>query len=144
MRRINRCLNTKLFELGKRSVQLEELNSKLQKILPLSLQTHCHVGSFTAGCLVIVVDNAVWASELRYILPELRDKLRSEAGIYQLSSIKSTVTTINVSTVSKPIPSRPPLSEEACKTLIESGDQCSYDPLKRALHNLARHGKTKN
>ena len=74
MRRINRCLNTQLLDICQRTVQLEELNSKLLGYLPQVLQEHCHVGSFNRGCLVIVVSDSVWASQLRYSIPELRDK----------------------------------------------------------------------
>src|SRR5262245_61124963 len=93
MRRINRCLNTRLVEICQRNIQLEELNFKLGTYLPPSLQAYCRVGSFNKGSLVIVVNDAAWASQLRYMLPELRDKLRKEAGIYQLSAIKIAIAT---------------------------------------------------
>lgn len=135
MRRITQCLNTRLIEICKRAVQLEELNSKLYAYLPLSLQEHCHVGSFTGGCLIIVVSNAVWASELRYSLPALRDTLRKEAGIYQLSSIKVTVATLEATPSAKDNLSLS-LSSKAREAIIACGEQCSYEPLKRALAQL--------
>ena len=137
MRRINRCLNTRLIDICKRTVQLEELSSKLSSFLPPNLQTHCHVGSFNGGCLVIVAADSVWASELRYILPDLRDKLRIEAGIYQLTSIKLTVSTITAALPAKKTTKTPSLSSNARNTIIAGGDQCSYAPLKDALHELA-------
>ena len=137
MRRINRCLNTRLVEICKRTVQLEELNSKLIGYLPPSLQEHCHVGSFNGGCLVIVANNPVWASQLRYSVPELRDKLRKEAGIYQLTSIKVTVAAVEVAHFAKRNTTTPTLTTKARETLIAGGDQCSYQPLREALHGLA-------
>lgn len=135
MRRINRCLNTRLLDICRRTVQLEELNSKLYGYLPSSLQEHCHVGSFNNGCLVIVASDSVWASQLRYSVPELRDKLRSEGGIYQLSSIKVTVMTQETHVIKHSNP--PLLSSKARDTIIAGGDQCNYLPLKNALHHLA-------
>ncbi|WP_019215256.1 DUF721 domain-containing protein [Legionella tunisiensis] len=88
MRPINRCLNPQLLAICQRAIQLDELNSKLKLYLTPPLSEHCQVGSFNKGCLMLTVTNAAWATELRYSLPVLRDKLRQEAGIYQLTSIK--------------------------------------------------------
>ena len=137
MRRINRCFNNRLIEICQRTVQIEELNSKLFGLLPASLQDQCHVGSFNRGCLVIIVSNPVWASQLRYLIPELRDKLRKEAGIYQLSSIKITMATLETILSSKPSP-QPQLSTKARKSILEGGEQCAYEPLKQALYHLAK------
>lgn len=135
MRRITQCLNPRLIEICKRTVQIEELNAKLYAYLPLSLQKHCHVGSFIGGCLVIVVSDAVWAAELRYSLPALRDALRKEAGIYQLSSIKITVAPLESAPPAK-YREKPPLSSKAREAIIACGEQCSYEPLKQALAQL--------
>ncbi len=141
MRRLTQCLNPRLTEICKRAIQLEELNSKIYTYLPSSLQKHCHVGSFTNGCLVIIVNDAVWASELRYSLPNLRDALRKEAGIYQLSSIKINITTLKTTTpVVKP-KNFTSLSTQARDIITACGDQCNYEPLKQALAHL---GRTKN
>ena len=138
MRRINRCLNTRLIDICQRTVQLEELNLKLLHYLPESFHEHCHVGSFNRGCLAIVADDAVWASQLRYVIPELRDNLRAKAGIYQLSSIKVTVaTTVITSSTTSVNPNPPQLSTKARDTIHDLGNHCNYLPLKQALHHLA-------
>lgn len=140
MRRINRCLNPRLIEICKRSVQLEELNAKLRTYLPEALQEHCHAGSFNRGCMVIVASNPVWASQLRYSIPELRDKLRKEAGIYQLTSITIAVSQEKETGVTKRS-NTPKLSNQARKAIIASAAHCSFAPLKEALHHL---GSIKN
>jgi hypothetical protein len=142
MRRINRCLNHRLIELCQRTLQLEELNIKLSQALPEDLQPHCHVGSFNFGCLIIVVHDSVFATPLRYILPELRDKLRKEAGIYQLSSIKITIA-MPEKTASTSQKTKFRLSDTSKAALIAAGDQCEYLPLKEALHHLARKNDSK-
>ena len=143
MRRINRCLNTRLLQICQRTVQLEELTSKLFNYLPSPLQEHCHVGSFNRGCLVIVASDPTWASQLRYSLPELRDKLRIEAGVYQLSSIKVIIATVEANHAIKR-PNAPVLSAKARDTITAGGDQCSYLPLQQALHQLAATEGTKD
>ena len=140
MRRINQCLNPRLLDICKRTAQLEELNIKLNTYLPQTLQERCHVGSFNGGCLVIVTDNSVWASQIRYVLPEIRDKLRKEGGIYQLTSIKVTVASVDIN----PAPKRnnsPKLSSKARSAIIDGGYQCKYAPLRQALLNLANENK---
>jgi len=136
VRRINQYLNPRLVDICQRAVKIEELNSKLYSYLPSSLKEHCQVGSFNGGCLVIVTKDVVWAAELRYCLPELRDTLRKEAGIYQLTSIKIAVAIPETSYSSKTRNRTSSLSAKARETIISCGDQCRYEPLKLALQKL--------
>jgi len=140
MRRINRCLNKQLADICHRAVQLDELNLKVKQLLPESLRAHCHVGSFGKGCLLLVVDKAEWATELRYGLPELRDNLRQKAGIYQLSSIKIEIADDSgqLASVKVKPENSPSLSTAARDACRNAGETCSYDPLKRVLLNLAK------
>ncbi len=137
MRSISRCLNKQLVDLCQRSMQLEELSKKVTQLLPPELANECQVGSFNKGCLVLSTTNAAWASQLRYAIPELRDKLRKEAGMYQLSSIKVNVIEpiINYDKPTKEMIN--PLSDKAKATIISESQNCTYQPLKNALLHLA-------
>ena len=135
MRRIGQCLNTKLVEICQRADQLGAFNAQLYDYLPALLHPHCHAGSFSKGCLTIVAHDPVWASQLRYCIPELRDKLRREAGIYQLTSIKITVSVEETTRPVKKI-NTPALSLKAREAIVDSGNQCAYLPLKEALLHL--------
>ncbi|TAL64274.1 MAG: DUF721 domain-containing protein [Legionella sp.] len=137
MRSISRCLNKQLAEICERSVQLEELSDKITHLLPPNLAAMCKVGSFAKGCLVLTTTDAVWASQLRYAIPELRDKLRSEAGMYQLSSIKINVIEPTIDYNKTKTTSGPSLTTKAKETIIRESQQCSYEPLKEALLHLA-------
>jgi len=136
MRRISRCLNTKILEICQQAILLEELNAKINEYLPESLRNQCQVGSFTKGCLVLITKDAGWASQLRYSVPELRDKLRCEAGIYQLSSIKVTVAAEQPPAPVKKVSAKT-ISATACDEIITQANACSYQPLKQALNKLA-------
>jgi len=137
MRSISRCLNKQLADICQRSVQLEELSSKVLQLLPEPLAGECHVGSFNKGCLILTTSNAAWASQLRYAIPELRDKLRKEAGMYQLSSIKIAVTEPTLQ-YEKPVQQKSHhLSEKAKATIISESQNCNYEPLQKALLHLA-------
>lgn len=139
MRRINRCLNRQLLELGQKIMQLDDLNQKLLQFLPEDLKEHCTAGSFNKGCLIIVISDAVWMTNLRYVLPELRDKLRKEGGLYQLTAIKIQISMHSTEGLpSKKKASPLDLSESARETLSQAGENCRYSPLKDALLRLSR------
>lgn len=137
MRPIKDCLNKQIAELCKRSIELEELSDKVKQLLPPSLAPHCFVGSFYKGCLTLTTSSASWASQLRYAIPDLRDQLRKEAGIYQLTTIKISI--IDVLHTQEPIsrPSIHSLSDQAKSTILSESENCSYQPLKKALFHLA-------
>lgn len=137
MRRIHQCLNTKLSEIYQAALMISELNAKLSNYLPEHLRAHFSVGSFNQGCLVLITPDPVWASQLRYHLPELREDLRKKAGIYQLASIKISVSAGDSLQPITPPMTFPPLSAKARDTILAGSEQCDYDPLKTALKKLA-------
>lgn len=119
-------------------MQLEELSHKVVQLLPDDLASSCQVGSFNKGCLILTTQNAAWASQLRYALPELRDRLRKEAGMYQLLSIKVDIVippTLQQEEV-KP-KALHALTEQAKASIISESQNCSYQPLRQALLHLA-------
>lgn len=137
MRSIRHCLNKQLADICQRSVQLEELSNKVLQLLPPELIPWCQVGSFNKGCLVLTTTSAAWASQLRYAVPELRDKLRKEAGMYQLTSIKINIVE-PVIQYNKPEKSlSPELSDKAKASIISESQHCAYQPLRKALLHLA-------
>lgn len=140
MRSISRCLNKQLLDLCQRSMQLEELSNKVAQLLPDNLANSCKVGSFSKGCLVLTTSNAAWASQLRYAIPDLRDKLRKDAGMYQLSSIKIQIVEQSAD-YEKPVPSPHTLTDKAKATIISESEQCTYQPLRKALLHLANGEK---
>jgi hypothetical protein len=137
MRSISRCLNKQLADLCQRSVQLEELTNKIKLMLPEALANECQVGSFNKGCLLLTTTDAAWASQLRYAIPELRDKLRKEAGMYQLSSIKVAVIEPKIQYEKPRPPQKHELSEKAKAIIISESQSCTYEPLQKALLHLA-------
>ena len=134
MLRINQCFDNQLLQLCQQAVQVEQLNNKIKGFLAKPLANYCQVGAFNRGCLVITVQNAAWATELRYKLPELRDQLR-KAGLFQLTSIKIAIAEATENN-SKPLPKRL-LTPVARKSLLTASELCSYPPLKNALWQAA-------
>lgn len=88
MKKIVDCLNPTLRSVCKKAIELESMTQMVQHYLPQRYHSHCKVNGFSKGCLILSVTNALYAAELRYLLPELRDQLRSGARLYQLITIK--------------------------------------------------------
>lgn len=132
---ISRCLNQQLITICKKAEVLKELDEQLHSFLPDSLKGQCRVGSFEKGCLVITTSNSSWATELHYLLPELRDRLRKEAGLYQLVTLKMKVIEEDI----RPMTTKKNkvLSSAAKQALQQAIEQCDYQPLKEALSHLA-------
>lgn len=139
MRRIKECLNPRLLEICQHTVQLSTLNATLKTYLHAPLAEHCQIGHFSKGCLLITTTSSAWATELRYSLPDLRDKLRKEADLHQLASIK-----IQVADSNQPInfiktKNKTTLSSNAQAIIQTAAEQFTYLPLKQALQKLAEN-----
>lgn len=136
MRRIQHCANTILSEINRQAEELITLNGKISAYLPEALRAHCRVGSFSQGQLVLVTYDPVWASQIRYHLPELRNQLRSHLGLYQLSTIKIKVVFENITEPPKKI-MRKPISAQAREAMLQTAQYCSDSSIKEALLRLA-------
>lgn len=88
MRHITNCFNRDLSKLRKQAIELEQIQKLILDYIPAEVKPHCQVGSFANGCLILTVNDAIWASQLRFMLPEIRDNLRKDAQLYQLINIK--------------------------------------------------------
>ncbi|MDX2345640.1 MAG: DciA family protein [Legionella sp.] len=137
MRKITQCFTASLASIFEEATQLKTLTALVQEHLGLEEVVPCQVSRFSKGCLVLAVEDAVWAARLRYELPTLRDQLR-RAGLHHLTAIQ-----INVSPAAKkPLKKtkrRAILSKQAKQTIGESAKHCSYEPLKAALERLGKH-----
>ncbi len=91
MLHISKCFNQSITNIQSEAVKLHELQKVILNYLPNEMQNTCKIASFNNGCLILNVDDAVWASQLRFMLPEIRDNLRKNHNLYQLSSIKISI-----------------------------------------------------
>lgn len=87
MRPINRCFDRQMLNLCQQAMYLEKLTAVVRGYLPESLAPAVSVGKFEKGCLALVITDQIWATELRYCLPSLRDDLRSREKLHKLINI---------------------------------------------------------
>jgi len=128
MYHINQCINPRLASLCKKAIELESIHVKLIQYLPENLRDYFSVASFNNGSLVLNTTDPVWGTQLRYHLPELRDKLRKEEKLYQLVSIKIKIV--------MPEYKQPKVSAEK-KSSSPSTAQQALSELKEALHHAS-------
>ena len=141
MRRITQCFNTPLAAIYKQASQLEALTTLVQNYFKKTQHASvpCTVSRFTNGCLILAVDDPVWAAQLRFELPNLRDKLRQE-GLHQLTSIQ--INMLPATPAAKPPEKKDrdaSISNDAKRNIRESAAHCSYAPLQEVLQRLSEH-----
>jgi hypothetical protein len=74
-----------LNQLFQQSQLLKQLEQTLYTQLPTPLNQHCHIANLRGKVLIIHTDSALWATQLRYLIPELINQWQQD--ISPLSAI---------------------------------------------------------
>lgn len=82
------CINTDLLKMYQNSANLEQLDGLVLRQLPKHLHTFVKVSNFKNGLLTLCFSTPGSGNELRYLVPELITKLRTNEKLYNLVSIK--------------------------------------------------------
>ena len=114
----------------------------LASVLPVPLGEHAVVADIQGNKLVIGVDNAAWATKIRFLTPDLIEKLTSK--FKELKYIEQIITHVMPLQLATPdntkvAVEKPHLSQQNA-ALIQSLAETIDDPnLKEALLRLASH-----
>ena len=68
--------NYNLSKLVAKCGELKRLNCIFEKILSNSLAEHCKISKIQLDTLFVIVDNSIWASKVRYAIPDLLKELK--------------------------------------------------------------------
>ncbi len=90
---------------------LTKLNQHLQTLLDASLAKHCKVANVRQNTLVLYVDSAAWGMKLRYLIPQLLEKLRGNKTLAFIGSIEYKIRPTDNRTAPSPS-EKPPLKNE--------------------------------
>lgn len=121
--------------------ELIKLNQIWQATIPNELNAHTRVANFREGYLIIECDSAAWATRLRYLLPEIKQKLRNIVDLDHLVQIEWSV---QPAFHEQPTQLKPPsltLSNTNAELLKNAADTISIKSLQEALLRLAEHVK---
>lgn len=80
-------LNPTLGQLIKTAQQISELDNAICDYLPTQLKPHVRVGEFTQGNLLLFTTNSAFATQIRYQIPELLERLRKDQRWQGIRSI---------------------------------------------------------
>lgn len=122
----------------KKAQQLIELNQLWQKNMDPGLVAHSHIANLRDHCLIIEVANAVWASRLRYWIPDLLVQLNTWPALLGLKNMEWYI---------QPHMPKPPqflqllkphaISQKNSQLLVAVADTIPQVDLRGKLHQLA-------
>lgn len=143
MRLISQCLDERLTAIFAQVKKITELDNKIKQYLPENLVTHCKVGNYIKGNLLLVT-NAVWATELRYCLPMLRESLRKKAKLYDLVNIKIIISNDATYIPPKIKEKEEVFSQDLQDLFYQAAEQNPNVALKEVLYKLAKRSTFSN
>lgn len=128
-----------LQRLVARAQSIDHLQQLLNQFLQPALREHCHLATYQASILTLIVSNGHWATRLRYQEKRLLQQLQNAPEFSQLTRIRFKV--------------RPPMHPEqpTARTIslsaqagesIQASAEGTRDPkLRQALERLAQHAE---
>ncbi len=122
--------------IARHSEALMQLQRRLRDLLPSPLAEHCHVANARGRTIIVYVDSAAWATQLRFLSDQLAKALLGDSGGRLQVRVKPS------SRSPSRRPGRPPLrlSPDNARLLQEAAETVSDEALGQALRRLARRG----
>lgn len=120
---------------------LNKLNQVLIDNIEPSLATHCRVVDLKENCLVLMTESAIWATHLRFHIPQLLTKLRQYPQLQTLTQIHCKVmpVAINQRLIKSQKKPMPPLSPQTAKIILEITKNIKSDKLKSIMQKIAKN-----
>lgn len=120
--------------------RLLRLEKAVHQLLPQPLPAYCRVANLRNQELILLVDSPAWAGRLRFLTPNLQERLNKQYAL-NIRSITLRVRPRSEAQAEKQTaPHRRLLSAQNADMLTSLG-HCHDDALGQALLRLARHSK---
>lgn len=138
---LDRVGKTSGSRLNDRSRALDRLEHQLDQWLPAELIGRVKVGNFRNNELILFVDSSSWAARLRFVTPQLLQKLRQDG---RLQPERIQVRILPQRSNPQPPPRQARMSEDSAAAL-EATAKCLSDPdLADAVARLSQRGRKNN
>ena len=128
--------STSLQRLVARAQATDQLQNLLNQFLQPAVREHCHLASYQAGTLTLIVTDGHWATRLRYQQKRLLKQLQNLPEFNQVSRIQFKVRP--PLQPAKPKARTIELSEQAGQSIQASAEATSDPMLRAALQRLAK------
>jgi len=117
---------------------LKALDKMLKQCLDDQLAAHCRVANLNKGSLVIEADSGAWATQLRYLSPEILSFMRSTGRQYSLRSIRTYIHPKALEREKK-TEKQHAISKTSGDLIGETAGKINHPALKEALEKLAKN-----
>ncbi|MDX1497063.1 MAG: DUF721 domain-containing protein [Salinisphaeraceae bacterium] len=137
-RRLNEVLQKRdalTVRLLDKASQLQRLQSRLQEWLPAPLHEHVQLANIREGRLILTADSNAWASKLRYLSPDLLQRLQAAGWPCQRIEVKvaPVYAPPRIRKIKRSIP------DSARRLLLQTADHIDDPDIAATLKKLARH-----
>jgi len=123
---------------------LKQLSQILGNYLGEKLANHCTVASFEKGCMIVITDNAIWATQFRFQIPSLIPKLHLHEECQPLKNIVCKIRPKNMPPQDKPAVVVSRLSLETAAMIKEAAKTITHDRLRKTMERIALNIKGHN
>ena len=127
----------KLYAHTERILSLE---LKLHSFLGSPLNKHCILANYSNNIFTLHADSSIWASKLRYYIPDILDFMQHECHLDTLKTIRIKVKPTTVKTVKLPA-RRLTLSTKSSKFIKDIANSMTDHELRASLLKLTKHSK---
>ncbi len=134
--------NSVVGQLRLKAKRLNQLNKIFQSTLPESLTSHITLANIKDDLLVAFAESPIWATNMRYEIPGVLNKLKQLDNFPKINEIKliqsrttdARVTSINTEKLEM-------ISESTSNLLTKHASTLKNKKLQNALHRLAKNSK---
>jgi len=129
--------STGLHYLLQHHAKLQQIERIFSQCLPKSLREHIKVANVRQNTLYLHVDNPVWASRARFLIPQFLECCRQRQMLHEIRNIQLKVQAFQNFT--KTENNKLQLSINNAEILNVHAGLTSYEPLRQALLKLAQN-----
>lgn len=129
--------NSAFGKIVQQSQRLTKLNMLFKNFLEASLKMHCQLAQIEGSELVIIVDNASWATRLRYAIPEILKNIKTQPEFSTVKKIRYCIRLEANEELRKTQKSRlsPEIEQLWKDTLEKLAEKTKLSPLKKRSGN---------
>lgn len=120
--------------------QIEALDQALKKCLEPPLSRHCQVANLTPSRLVLHARSPIWATRLRYVVPDVLECLRKSCGLPQRCQVQLRVSFAEAGVAEHPVNRPLRLSAKSAAVVRDAALSIENPELRRALLRVSRDG----
>ncbi len=133
-----------LANLLKKVEQLNQFNRIFAQYLDPNIAAHCKIANLQNNCLIVIVENGSWATQLRFLIPDLIVKLNQHPHLQMVKAICCKTRpdpNLEKSNNKRRNKVKMQLSAVAAKHILKSASLIKDKKLREILEKIARRGE---